>query len=355
MTSRSQLHFDTVVIGGGQAGLSIGYYLEEQDRDFLILDASDCIGDTWRNRWDSLRLFTLARNSSLPGMSFPASDDYFPTKDEMADYLQTYATELTLPIRLNTRVKALIRNNDYYVLQTESNRLTATNVVVATGPFQRPYIPKFADELTPSITQLHSSDYQNPAQLPAGSVLVVGAGNSGAEIAVELTGDGRSTWLSGRDTGHIPCWLFNSRLFWWLSGTIFTVDTWLGRKIKKRSLGQGDPLIRLTPADIRQSGVERVARTEGMTDGKPRLEDGQVLDVDVVVWATGFRPGFEWIDLPGLTLDENGYPIHEKGVVTEEPGLYFLGLPFQRTPVSATIRGVGPDAEYIALRLNAHH
>ena len=353
MASESRPQFDTIVIGGGQAGLAIGYYLAEQSRNFLVLDASDCIGDTWRNRWDSLRLFTSARNSSLPGMRFPAPDGYFPTKDEMADYLKTYAAKLDLPVRLNTEVEALTRNNDRYVVETGSNRLTAINVIVATGPFHHPSIPEFAEELDSSITQLHSSDYQSPDRLPAGAALVVGAGNSGAEIAVELAGAGRSTRLSGRGTGHIPSSVFNSRPFWWLADSVFTVDMWLGRKVKERSRGHGDPLIRLAPADIRQRGVERVSRTEGVTDGKPRLEDGHVLDVDAVVWATGFRPGFRWIDLPGLALDANGYPVHEKGVVDEEPGLYFLGLSFQRTPVSATIGGVGSDARYIASRLNA--
>ena len=352
MGSDSPGRFDTVVIGGGQAGLAMGYYLAVRDRDFLIVDASERIGDTWRNRRDSLRLFTSARNSSLPGVPFPAPDDHFPTKDEMADYLETYATELDLPVRLDTNVEELTRNDGRYVLDTGSNRLTASNVVVATGPFQRPNIPEFAEELDPSITQLHSRVYRSPARLPAGDVLVVGAGNSGAEIAVELAGAGRRTWSSGRDTGHIPHGLFNSRLFWWLFGGVFTVDTWVGRKIRERSHGHGDPLIRLTPADVRRSGVERVARTGGITDGKPRLEDGRVLDADVVIWATGFRPRFEWIAVPGLALGPDGYPIHDRGVVDDEPGLYFLGLPFQRTPVSATIRGVGSDAEYIASRLN---
>ncbi|MFC6826054.1 flavin-containing monooxygenase [Halopelagius fulvigenes] len=353
MASESQPQFDTVVIGGGQAGLAIGYYLRKQDRNFLILDAGERIGDTWRDRWDSLRLFTSARNSSLPGMSFPASGDYFPTKDEMADYLAAYVTEFDLPVHLDTKVESLTRDDDRYVLETGSDRLTATSVVVATGPFHHPRIPAFADELDPSITQLHSSDYQHSDQLSAGDVLVVGAGNSGAEIAVELARAGRSTRLSGRDTGHIPSSVFNSRPFWWLATRVFTVDTWLGQKVKERSQGRGDPLIRLTPADIRQSGVERVARAAGVTDGKPRLEDGSVLDVGAVVWATGFRPDYEWIEVPGLALDANGYPVHEKGVVDDEPRLYFLGLSFQRTPVSATINGVCPDAKYIASRLNA--
>lgn len=215
----------------------MGYYLAKQNRNFLILDASERLGDTWRNRWDSLRLFTSARNSSLPGKPFPASDDYFPTKDEMADYLEVYATGLDLPLCLNTIVEALTRSDDRYVLETDSNQLTTTNVVVATGPFRHPHIPEFAEELDSSITQLHSRGYQSSDQLPAGAVLVIGAGNSGAEIAVELAGTGRTTYLSGRDTGHIPFRIFNSRPFWWLAKNVLTVDTWWGKKVKERSQG----------------------------------------------------------------------------------------------------------------------
>lgn len=215
--------------------------------------------------------------------------------------------------------------------------------MVATGPFHHPYVPAFADELDPALTQIHSNDYQTPTQLPD-DVLVVGAGNSGAEIAVELAATGRRTWLSGRDTGHIPLSLFNNRIFWWLFGRVLTVDTWVGRKLSDRNQDQGDPLIRLTPKEIRRAGVRRVPRMDSVTGGAPRLENGQELDVAAVVWATGFRPDYGWIELPKLSLGEDGYPVHDRGVVDEEPGLYFLGMPFQSTLVSATIGGVDTDA-----------
>lgn len=348
MTSETIHYFDTVVIGGGQAGLAIGYYLAQHNRNFVILDAGSQVGDAWRNRWDSLRLFTPARYSSLPGLSFPAPDDYFPTKDEMADYLEAYAEEFDLPVRLKTKVDTLTRvqSSNRYVLAADSQRFTANNVIVATGPLQHPNVPEFADELSPSITQLHSSAYQNPDQLPD-DVLVVGAGNSGAEISVELAATDREVWLSGRDVGHIPTGLDN-RFVWWVFSTILTTGSWLGRKFEERSEGGGTPLIRLSPTDIRQASIERVARTDGAVDGKPRLNNERVLDVGAVIWAMGFHPDYGWIELPGLTFDEDGYPVNDRGVVDKEPGVYFLGLPFQYSLTSGLIGGIGADARYIA-------
>jgi putative flavoprotein involved in K+ transport len=312
------------------------------------------VGDAWRTRWDSLRLFTLAKNSRLPGLSFPAPDDHFPTKDEMAEYLEAYAERFDLPVQLNTTVSTLTQNGDRYLLDTDAQCVTAESVVVAIGPYHHPNIPAFANDLDPSITQFHSSRYRNPDQLSAGDVLVVGTGNSGAEIAVELAATDRTVWLSGRDVGDIPLPLdaFGNRLvnglFSWLTGTVLTTDTWAGRTLKKRFQGGGDPRIRISTTDIREAGIEWMPRTEGVTDGTPRLDDGRVLDVTAVVWATGFHPDYTWIEVPGVTLNENGYPIHDRGVIDGEPGLYVLGLPYQYTPVSALIRGVGTDARYIA-------
>ena len=348
MTSKTSHNFDTIVIGGGQAGLAMGYYLVQQECEFTILDASERIGDAWRNRWESLRLFTQARYSSLPGFPFPAPDDYYPTKDEMADYLEAYAARFDLPVQLDTKVNTLTRNGDRYTLNTDSQRFHADHVVVATGPFHHPALPDFSDSLDSSITHFHSSAYRNPTQLPDGDVLVVGAGNSGAEIANELAATGRNTLLSGRDTGSFPLRLFNSRIFWLLTGTLLTFDTVIARKLKQRAQEYTDPLIRLTPKALRRAGVTRVPRVEGVVDGLPRLDDGRVLDVAAVVWATGFRPDYNWIEVPGLALDTDGYPIHDRGVVDGEPGLYFVGLSYQHTLVSATIGGICTDARYIA-------
>jgi putative flavoprotein involved in K+ transport len=346
--------FDTVVIGGGQAGLAMGYYLKEQERDFTILDAADRIGDAWRRRWDSLWLFTPAALNALPGMPFPFAGGYFPTKDETADYLEEYARKFDLPVYLGRHVDSLRPEGDGYLVSAGEERYLAENVVVATGPYHTPRIPAFAGRLDPSITQLHSSAYRNPDQLPEGDVLVVGAGNSGAEISVELAAT-RHTYLSGRDTGHVPGGVHQTHLprhillGWlvasWLLGRL-TVDSRLGQKGREFNRSRGTPLLRFSPKDLIKAGVERVPRVEGVVDGRPQLADGRTLEVSVVVWATGFRPDFGWVELP--VLGEDGYPLQYRGVVNAAPGLYFLGLPFQHTFASAVIGGVGKDARYIA-------
>lgn len=337
------------MIGGGQSGLSVGYHLARLDRDFVVLDAGNRVGDSWRNRWESLRLFTPASYSSLPGMPFPAPGRYFPTKDEMAAYLEGYAARFDLPIRSGARVDGLSREKDRYVLRLGAERLEADSVVVATGAFRKLRVPAFASGLSPAIMQLHSSEYRNLGQLREGGVLVSGAGNSGAETAVELA-SARRTWLSGRDTGHVPLRL-DGRLSWWLIDKLLTVDTRMGRRLREAGLGRGDPLIRLSPKEIAAAGVERVSRTVGSREGQPTLADGRVLDVANVVWCTGFAPDFKWIDLP--VLGDDGYPVHHRGVVEEEPGLYFVGLPFLYSVTSTLVGGVGRDAEYIAKHIEA--
>src|SRR5215207_512176 len=342
-TSDSVQRFDTIVVGGGQAGLAAGYYLAEQRRNFVILDAADRVGDAWRGRWDSLQLFTPARYDGLPGMPFPAPGGYYPTKDEMAGYLEAYAGKFGLPVRLGRRVEALVRCEGGYLLVAGQERYVAENVV-ATGPYHTPRNPPFARRLDPSIFQVHSSRYRNPEQMPEGDALVVGAGNSGAEISMELAAT-RRTYLSGRDTGSAPAGLLRSRLFWWLIERV-TADTRLGRRGEEFDRERGTPLIGLKPSDITRAGVERVPRVEGVVDGEPKLADGRVLEVTGVVWATGFKPDFGWIGLP--IFDEEGYPVHHRGVVADAPGLYFVGLPFQHTFASAVVGGVGKDARYVA-------
>lgn len=352
----SARRFDTIVVGGGQAGLAMGYHLKKRDRDFVILDAAETVGDAWRRRWDSLRLFSPAAFSGLPGMPFPAPGNYLPTKDDTADYLAEYARKFDLPVRLGRRVDSLRRGDDGYVASAGDERYLADNVVVATGPYRTPRLPAFAERLDPAITQLHSSAYRNPDQLPKGEVLVVGAGNSGAEISLDL-GATRHTYLSGRDTGNVPIGFSDKRYLlrplvggivpvWWFIDRVLTVDTGVGRKLKEYDRRQATPLVRASPGEIVRAGVERVPRVEGVVDGKPLLADGRVLGVAGVVWATGFEPDFGWIDLP--VFGEDGHPIHYRGAAADAPGLYFLGLPFQYTITSAVIGGVGKDARYIA-------
>ena len=349
--------FDTIVIGGGQAGLSVGYFLAKQDRDFVILDANPRIGDVWRNRWDSLHLFTPARFDGLAGMPFPAPGDSFPSKDEMADYLEAYAARFRLPVQTGVRVDCLSREHGRLVVTAGDRRMEADNVVVAMSSFQKPQIPPFARDLAPDVVQLHSSDYRNPSQLRDGGVLIVGAGNSGAEIALEAVRS-HPTWLSGRDVGHIPFdiqgfaarLILNRLVFRIVFHRVLTVRTPMGRKMRAKIIAHGGPLIRIKPEELAAAGIERVPRTVGVRDGLPMLEDGRVLDVANVIWCTGFNPGFSWIDLPVLQME---WPVTERGVVAGEPGLYFAGLAFLYAASSTMIHGAARDAEYIAKHIAA--
>ena len=350
----NQTHrYNTIVIGGGQAGLATGYYLKQHKQDFVILDKNERTGDSWRKRWDSLRLFTPARFNGLPGMPFPASAYVFPTKDEMADYLQAYAARFELPVQTGVRVDRLSRHNGRYVIAAGALRFESDNVVVAMSNWQKPRVPPFAREFDPGIVQLHSSEYRNPSQLQDGDVLIVGAGNSGAEIALDVARRGHPVWLSGRDTGHLPFQigglayrLFLARLVGRvLFHHLLTLKTPIGRKARAKLLSQGQPLIRTKPKDLTTAGVQRVPRTTGARNGLPMLEDGQVLDAANVIWSTGFHPGFSWIDLPGF--GEQG-PMHKRGIAVGDPGLYFVGLSFLFAASSSMIHGVGRDAEYVA-------
>jgi putative flavoprotein involved in K+ transport len=340
--------FDTIVIGGGQAGLTAGYYLARQGREFLILEAKDRVGDAWRNRWDSLRLFTPARFCRLPGMKLPESAGPYPTKDAMAAYLEAYAERFQLPVRTGIEVDRLSKRDGWFVVTAGAERFEARNVIVATGAHRIPKRPDFAAELDPRIVQLHSSEYRNSSQVQEGDVLVVGAGNSGAEIAVELAKQHRCL-LAGPDVGQIPVpydsrrGRIGFRVFRFFMHRVAKVTNPIGRKA---AMNPHAPLIRTRTPDLEAAGVERVARVTGIADGRPVLEDGRVLDTQNVVWCTGFRTEFGWIDLP--VFEEDGAPKHVRGVVEPEPGLYFLGLVFQYSGSSDVLPGRGRDARYIA-------
>jgi putative flavoprotein involved in K+ transport len=358
MTSRSEPErIQTIVIGAGQAGLSVGYYLARLGLPFLILDVNNRVGDNWRQRWDSLRLFTPARFDGLAGMPFPASGSYFPTKNEMANYLESYATRFALPVRTGVRVESVERTAAGLLITAGEARFMAENVVVAMASYQRPRVPEFASQLDPAIVQLHSSEYLRPSQLKPGGVLLVGAGNSGAEIALEVARNGHPTWISGRDVGHVPfrvdglaAHLLLSRLV--LRGffhRVLTVDTPIGRKVRPKILSIGGPLIRTKPKDLINAGISRVPRTVGVEQGRPLLEGGRVLEVSNVIWCTGFHPGFSWIKLPVHGETE---PRHHRGIVASEPGLYFVGLHFLYSLSSTMIHGVARDAERIARHIH---
>jgi putative flavoprotein involved in K+ transport len=354
MEGRRELErIHTVIIGGGQSGLSVGYHLARRGLPFVILDANARVGDSWRHRWDSLRLFTPARFNGLDGWPFPAAPDVFPTKDEMADYLESYAAHFSLPVRARTRVTKLSKRDGTFIVDTDSGSIAADQVVVAMATYQASRIPRLAKELDPSIVQLHSGAYRNPAQLREGGVLLVGAGNSGAEIAIEVART-HPTWMSGRDVGEVPfrisSWVGQHLLAPFVLRVLFhrilTVNTPLGRKVRPGVLSRGGPLIRTRRSNLRTAGVERVVRVAGVKDGWPVLTDGRVMsDVANVIWCTGYHAGFDWIDLP--VLDEDGEPRHERGLVASEPGLYFVGLHFLYALSSTMIHGVGRDASRV--------
>jgi putative flavoprotein involved in K+ transport len=353
--SRERVH--TIVIGGGQAGLAVGYHLTRLGIAHLILDAHGRVGDAWRRRWNSLRLFTPACYNGLPGMPFPADPNVFPTKDEMADYLEAYATRFALPVRSGVRVDALAREGERLVVRAGARELEADNVVIAMSIWQQARVPAFARDLHPDITQLHAADYRDPSQFRNGPVLVVGAGNSGYEIALDAA-RGHATLVAGRDTGHIPFridglaarLILRRLVLGFLFHHVLTVRTPLGRRMRGRIEQGGWPLVRLRPADLVAAGVARLPRVAGVQDGRPLLEDGRIVDVANVVWCTGFQAGLSWVRLPAFQDEE---PVQERGVVRGEPGVYVVGHPFVYAVSSGMVHGVGRDAAYVARHIAA--
>lgn len=344
------------VIGAGQAGLATGYCLRERGVAFTILADDERVGDTWRNRWDSLELFTPAFYNHLPGLPFPADDpNHLPHKDEMADYLETYAETFDLPVELETRVTRLSRVDGRFDIETDDGERTADQVVVATGAYPAPALPPFADELPEDVFACHSSGYRNPSQLPPGDVLVVGAGNSGTQIATELGNDDSHdrVWLAGRDTGRLPRRILGRDLYRWTGPTLLRLrrTSLLGRLFYDRFRGGGDPVFDVEHEKMEAAGVDRVGRITAVEAGRPVSADGDRFDVEAVVWCTGFRRDFSWIDLD--VFDEAGEPRHDRGVAEDVRGLYFVGLPWLTRLSSSLIGGVGTDAEHVAGRVSA--
>jgi putative flavoprotein involved in K+ transport len=344
MTSTITNHRDVVVVGGGQAGLAIGYFLAQQGRDFTILEAAAEPAAAWRERWDSLKLFTPARYDALPGLAFPGDPDRYPTRDEVAAYLADYARHFDLPVELNSRVNAIRRADDGYVVELDERTYTAEQVVIATGPFQVPFVPPIAEQLGDRVVQMHSTAYRSPQSVPEGRVLVVGGGNTGFQIAEELSGS-REVHLSiGSRQTPLPQRILGRDLFWYLDATGLirkTTESRIGKRMSRR-----DTLIGSTPRRLRRRhGVELHSRAVAATGSSVRFADDSELDVASVIWATGFRTDHSWIDVP--VFDQAGRLEHERGV-TASPGLYFVGLSWQHTRGSALLGWVKNDAAYIA-------
>jgi putative flavoprotein involved in K+ transport len=342
-------HLDVAVVGGGQAGLAMGYYLRERGLRFVIFERGDSIAPAWRERWDSLTLFTPRRYSALPGLPFPGDPDGYPTRDEVIAYLERYAETFELPIELNREVHRVSQEGGRFVLEMEGRRATADQVVVATGPFQTPFVPELAQDVDPGLWQAHSTGYRKPADVPEGTVLVVGGGNTGFQIAKELSATHKVVLSVGSKQKPLPQRIAGRDLFWWLTKTRLlskTVESRLGSKLQYR-----DTLIGSSPRELtRRYGVEMKARATAATGRRVRFEDGSELEVDAVIWATGYRPDFSWIDLP--ILGSNGRLRHRRGV-TDVPGLLFLGLTWQWTRGSALIGWVKDDAAFLSERIAA--
>jgi putative flavoprotein involved in K+ transport len=349
---------EVLVVGAGQAGLSAGFHLRRRGREFLIVDGNRRIGDSWRQRWGSLKLYSPASRDGLPGMPFPAPGSSYPTAAEMADYLEAYAAHHELPVRTGVRIDSLSEDEEGFVARAGALRILSKSVIVASGVFQKAHVPEFATKLDAGITQLHSSAYRNQSQLQPGPVLVVGASHSGSDLAYESAA-GHQVILSGRDTGQLPApietrrgrLLFRGLFF---AGThILTVDRSIGRKMRTHVRHGGAPLLRYRRRELRAAGVELVtARAAGVQDGLPVLEDGRVLDVRNVIWCTGFRPDFSWLHAP-VEFGDDGYPVQYRGASSSSPGLYFTGLPFLHSFASMLIGGAGRDAERVVEQIAA--
>jgi putative flavoprotein involved in K+ transport len=342
---------EVVVVGAGQAGLAVAYYLEQQGRDFTILEAAEAPAAAWRERWDSLRLFTPARFDSLPGRAFPGDTDSYPGRDDILAYLADYARELQLPVELNSRVRAVRPADGGYHVELDDRTIGAEQVVIATGPFQIPVVPAIAERLDAGIVQLHSTRYRNPEQIPPGRVLVVGGGNTGYQIAEEL-GRSHEVHLSvGARQTPLPQRLLGRDLFRYLEALGLmrvTVASRLGSRLQHR-----ETLIGSSPiAARRRHGIHLHGRTVEIAGREVRFADGATVTPGAVIWATGFRLDHSFVHAP--VFDSAGRPVHRRGV-TASPGLYFLGLPWQHTRGSALLGWVKDDAQYIARRIAEFH
>lgn len=336
---------DFIVVGGAQAGLAMAYYLKKLNKDFLVVDKEDEIGASWLNRWDSLTLFTPSEFNNMPGMEFPAEKGHYPSKTEVADYFKEYVEKFDIPVQLNTLIQNISHEGNYFVLDSSEGEMPARNVVIATGPFHIPYTPPFSKKIDKSVFQIHSNYYKSPSQLQEGKAMVVGAGDSGFQILDEVSQDERKVYFSGTtDVKVLPQEILGKTLWWWFTKTgflSFSRDTWLGRRLSRSR----QPVIGTDVKSIlKRPNVEAVGKTKNAEGELIVTEKKRISDLKNIIWATGYRPNFNWIE--GLELSKDGYPKHYRGVSNID-GLYFIGLPWLHTRGSATLGGIKKDAQYL--------
>ncbi|MCP9198771.1 NAD(P)/FAD-dependent oxidoreductase [Gramella sp. GC03-9] len=344
---------DFIVVGAAQAGLAMAYYLDQMDADYLVVDKETEIGASWLNRWDSLKLFTPSEFNNMPGMDFPAEKGHYPSRTEVADYFKAYAEKFNIPVQLETLIEHISNHEDHFVLKSPQGEMRTRNVVIATGPFHIPYTPPFSKKIAPEIFQIHSNYYKNPGQLKDGKTMVVGAGDSGFQILDEVSEEtSEPVYFSGTtDVRVLPQEILGKTLWWWFTKTgflSFSRNTWLGRRLSKTR----QPVIGTDVKGILgRANVKPVGKTKNAQDHKVVTEKMNLTDLQNIIWATGYRPNFNWIE--GLELTKDGYPKHHRGVSNIE-GLYFIGLPWLHTRGSATLGGIRKDAAYLAQYIKEH-
>ncbi|GED66332.1 putative oxidoreductase CzcO [Brevibacillus reuszeri] len=344
-------NYDVIVIGAGQAGLAIAYYLQQKRRRFLLLDKNSGIGDSWRERYDSLVLFTPRRYCDLPGLPFSGERDGLPTKDEAANYLEDYVNNFQFPIQHETEVILVMKADTGFTVHTNHGLYHAEKLVVATGPFHTPYLPPIVTDIADGVRQIHTSHFKNEQQLKDGPVLIVGGGNSGAQLAVELAASRPVTFSMGQSRSFLPLSFLGKTIFDYMRATgLLTapITSWLGKRLSKKPdpiFGYRAQLRRL----VQDGQIRMVQKTVKITGSTATFAGGHQEPITNIIWATGFRPGYEWLDIP-LALDEKGAPLHKRGV-SHVSGLFFLGLPWQYNRQSALLGGVGYDAAYLATHL----
>jgi putative flavoprotein involved in K+ transport len=345
--------YDFVVVGAGQAGLSMAYQLKKAGFSFLVIDGDQTIGGSWLKRWDSLSLFTPSQYNNLPGMDFPMKEGVYPDKNEVARYLQEYVDTFDLPVKLNCKAQKVTREGEIYQIHTDAGLFTADNLIVATGPFHTPFRPPCHTDISSDVIQLHANEYKNPAQLQSGDTLVVGAGDSGVQILSEIADTGKQVYFSGNtNSATLPQSFLGKTLWWWLSklGILSASKySWLGKKLSSSV----QPIIGTNLKKIlAKNNVEAVGRTLGVDGAHILFSEAQIASIKNIVWATGFRPDFSWID--NIPLDEKGYPQNYRGIGKQE-GLFFIGLPWMHTRGSATLGGVKADAEFLIEQLKSKY